>query len=232
MFALGVKMSNRPDFLWDVIPKIYDSAKQVCYAKVRDELIDHAQELQAIHDRYFRETDEAVLWPPPAYPKRSRRKRRAVKRSFQLFICFVFFSIYASSRVLAHSGPHGYCGFLIASRRKSADWRRDERQTRMDTGENPKVGFYNRGRLNGAIYQMTALAKRKSRLTFETSDAVRYRGRLREVVIEATEYTAAVRLKGTRQRFEMSWAGIYNHAVRVAVEKARAEKKAKRGGRA
>lgn len=79
---------------------------------------------------------------------------------------------------------------------------------------------------------MTALAKRKSRLTFETSDAVRYRGRLREVVIEATEYTAAVRLKGTRQRFEMSWAGIYNHAVRVAVEKARAEKKAKKGGRA
>jgi uncharacterized protein YqiB (DUF1249 family) len=79
---------------------------------------------------------------------------------------------------------------------------------------------------------MTALAKRKSRLTFETSDSIRYRGRLREVVIEATEYTAHVRLKGTRQRFEMSWAGIYNHAVRVAVEKARAEKKARKGGRA
>lgn len=76
---------------------------------------------------------------------------------------------------------------------------------------------------------MTALAKRKSRLTFETSDAVRYRGKQREVVIEATEYTASVRLKGTRQRFEMSWAGIYNHAVRVAVEKARAEKKVRRG---
>lgn len=79
---------------------------------------------------------------------------------------------------------------------------------------------------------MTALAKRKSRLTFETSDSVRYRGRLREVVIEATEYTAAVRLKGTRQRFEMSWAGIYNHAVRVAVEKARSEKKTRKVGRA
>lgn len=75
---------------------------------------------------------------------------------------------------------------------------------------------------------MTALAKRKSRLTFETSDVVRYRGRLREVVIEATEYTASVRLKGTRQRFEVSWAGVYNHAVKVAVEKQRAERKAQR----
>lgn len=77
---------------------------------------------------------------------------------------------------------------------------------------------------------MTALAKRKSRLTFETSDAVRYRGRLREVVIEATEYTAAIRLKGTRQRFEISWAGIYNQAVKIAVEKARAERKARQKG--
>ncbi len=75
---------------------------------------------------------------------------------------------------------------------------------------------------------MTALNKRKSRLTFETSDAVRERGKLREVIIEATEYTASVRLKGTRKRFEISWAGIYNHAVRVAVEKARAEKKARK----
>jgi hypothetical protein len=75
---------------------------------------------------------------------------------------------------------------------------------------------------------MTALAKRKSRLTFETSDCIRYRGKLREVVIEATEYTASVRLKGTRGRFEISWAGVYNLAVKVAVEKARAERKAKR----
>jgi hypothetical protein len=75
---------------------------------------------------------------------------------------------------------------------------------------------------------VTSLAKRKTRLQFETSDSVRYRGRLREIVVEATEYTASVRLKGTRQRYEVSWAGIWNHAVKVAVERARAEHKAKR----
>lgn len=75
---------------------------------------------------------------------------------------------------------------------------------------------------------MTSIAKRKSRLTFETSDVIRYRGKLREVVIEASEYTASVRLKGTRQRFEVSWAGLYNHAVKVAVERQRAERKAQR----
>lgn len=75
---------------------------------------------------------------------------------------------------------------------------------------------------------MTSIAKRKSRLTFETSDVIRYRGKLREVVIEASEYTASVRLKGTRQRFEISWAGVYNHAVKVAVERQRAERKAQR----
>jgi hypothetical protein len=75
---------------------------------------------------------------------------------------------------------------------------------------------------------VTALAKRKSRLTFETSDVVRYRGRLREVVIEAEEYMAHVRLKGYRMRFPISWAGIYNQAVKIAVEKDRAEKKEKR----
>lgn len=62
---------------------------------------------------------------------------------------------------------------------------------------------------------MTSLAKRKTRLTFETSDCIRYRGKLREVVIEATEYTASIRLKGTRQHFEISWAGVFNQAVKI-----------------
>jgi hypothetical protein len=74
---------------------------------------------------------------------------------------------------------------------------------------------------------MTALAKRKSKLTFETSDAMRYRGKLREIIVEANEYIASVRLKGTRQRFEISWGGIYNHAVRVEVERRKAERKRK-----
>lgn len=75
---------------------------------------------------------------------------------------------------------------------------------------------------------MTSLASRKTKLRFETSDSVRYRGKLREVVVDATEYTATIRLKGSRQRFEISWAGIWNQAVKIAVEKQRAERKARR----
>ena len=75
---------------------------------------------------------------------------------------------------------------------------------------------------------MTSLAQRKSKLTIETSDTVREHGKLREVTIEATPYYAVVRLKGLRQRFEVSWAGIYNQAVKIAVEKQRAERKARR----
>ena len=78
---------------------------------------------------------------------------------------------------------------------------------------------------------MTALARRKSKLTFETSDVHRYRGKLREIIVEANEYTATVRLKGTRQRYEISWCGVFDHAVKIAVEKERAERKAKRAAR-
>jgi len=78
---------------------------------------------------------------------------------------------------------------------------------------------------------MTALAQRKSRLVLVTSDAVFEKGQRREVVVEVSPYTATLRLKGTRTRFEVSWAGIMNYAVKVAVEKERAEKKAARKGR-
>jgi hypothetical protein len=72
---------------------------------------------------------------------------------------------------------------------------------------------------------MTALSHRKSKLTFETADVFRFRGKLREVVIEAQPYTALIRLKGTRQRFEVSWAGIYNLAAKIAADRARTERK-------
>lgn len=75
---------------------------------------------------------------------------------------------------------------------------------------------------------MTSLAKRKTRLSFETSDTMRYRGKLREIVVEANEFTASVRLKGTRQRFEVSWAGVFNQAVKLDVQKKREERKARR----
>lgn len=77
---------------------------------------------------------------------------------------------------------------------------------------------------------MTSLAKRKTRLSFETSDTFRYRGRQRQIVIEATEFTASVRLKGTRQRYEISWAGVFDQAVKIHVDRLRAEKRARRAG--
>lgn len=75
---------------------------------------------------------------------------------------------------------------------------------------------------------MTSLATRKSRLRVEFSDAVRERGKLREVCFELTPYGVTVRLKGMRSSYEISPAAIYNRAVLLSVEKARAEKKAKR----
>jgi hypothetical protein len=69
-------------------------------------------------------------------------------------------------------------------------------------------------------------SKRKSRKV-EFSDVVRERGKSREVTMEFTPYLVSVRLKGMRQRFEISPAGIYNYAVRIAVERRRLERKAK-----
>lgn len=74
---------------------------------------------------------------------------------------------------------------------------------------------------------MTRLSQRKSRLIFVTEDEVRYRGKYRRVVVEAdaSGYTARLRLEGTRARFEVSWAGIYQQAVKWHVE---SERRAKR----
>ncbi len=75
------------------------------------------------------------------------------------------------------------------------------------------------------------LAKRKTRLIFTTCDTIRERGKLREVVIEAHTYTCRVRLAGMRTAFEISYGAIYHAAARIAADKAKAERKAKRAGR-
>lgn len=76
---------------------------------------------------------------------------------------------------------------------------------------------------------MTSLAKRKSKLIFTTSDTVRERGRLREVIVEAASpYHLRVRLAGLRTSYELSFAGLYQQAVRVEVERRKAEKKARK----
>lgn len=80
---------------------------------------------------------------------------------------------------------------------------------------------------------MTVLSKRKTALSFITEDCIRYRGRLRRVVMEVHRNgtTGDVRLEGTKTRFAFSFAGVYNHAVKVAVEKEKLAKKAAKGKR-
>ncbi len=100
-------------------------------------------------------------------------------RSFQLFICFVFISVYAPLSVFGISDPHGYCGFLNASGAKGALNSTPDAQTRMNTGENAKVGFYNssvRLRLTHNDYQetdkanYTVLASTAGRLVSRDTD--------------------------------------------------------------
>jgi hypothetical protein len=75
---------------------------------------------------------------------------------------------------------------------------------------------------------MTALRERKTRLTFETADEIRDRGRYRAVVVEAEPDYAVLRLKGTRHRFQVSWAGLYQYAAKCEVDRLRREKAASR----
>ena len=76
---------------------------------------------------------------------------------------------------------------------------------------------------------MTDLATRKTKCIVQFSDCIRERGKSREVIFQLTPYGITVRLKGMRTGFDVSPAGVYNLAVRLAVEKTRAEKKAKKG---
>ena len=78
---------------------------------------------------------------------------------------------------------------------------------------------------------MTDLSTRKTRCIVQFSDAVRERGKLREVIFQLTPYGISVRLKGMRSAFEVSPASVYTLAVLKSVQKARDEKKAKKGKR-
>lgn len=75
---------------------------------------------------------------------------------------------------------------------------------------------------------MTPLSKRKTKLQFITANEVRERGRYRQVIIEAQPQYAVVRLQGMRKGFVITYAGIYDAAVKIAVAAERAEKAAKK----
>jgi len=79
---------------------------------------------------------------------------------------------------------------------------------------------------------MTKLSQRKTKLSFTTDAEVLYRGRLREVVIEAENgFTATVRLAGTRSRYPFSWHGLHDWAAELYARQERERRKKERGAR-
>lgn len=87
---------------------------------------------------------------------------------------------------------------------------------------------------------MKKVSERKTRLSFETDAEVRSWGSVkkrrqkvsRNIIIDVDNgWHGSVRLKGTRQKFEFSWEGLYEWAVQNEVRRRRAEKKKLKGGR-
>jgi hypothetical protein len=72
------------------------------------------------------------------------------------------------------------------------------------------------------------LTDRKTRLTFITNQHARYRGKLREIVIEVFPEHAAVRLLGTRTRYEVSWRGVFDLAAEIYARREKERRKAER----
>lgn len=71
---------------------------------------------------------------------------------------------------------------------------------------------------------MTHVAKRKTRLQFETSDTFQHHA----VVVEVDPFFATVRLKGKRTRFQIPWGAVYTAAAKLEAARIRAEKLTKR----
>lgn len=78
---------------------------------------------------------------------------------------------------------------------------------------------------------MMRIADRVTRLVFETDDFVFDAGRQRQVVIEARPAYARVRLKGTRRSYAVPYSAVYQAAVRMEVDVARAVKRGARKAR-
>jgi len=72
---------------------------------------------------------------------------------------------------------------------------------------------------------MKKIAERKSRLSFITNQVARYRGKEREIVIEVFPEHAAVRLLGTRTRYEVSWRGVFDLAAEIYSRREREARK-------
>lgn len=76
---------------------------------------------------------------------------------------------------------------------------------------------------------MTRLSTRKTRLAFTTDAEVRYRGKMRAVIVEVQNgFVASVRLHGTRLRYEFSWEGLHNWAAELYARREREQRKLRR----
>lgn len=75
---------------------------------------------------------------------------------------------------------------------------------------------------------MKKIAERKSRLSFITNSTARYRGKEREIAIEVFPEHAAVRLLGTRTRYEISWRGVFDVAAEIFSRREKERRKAER----
>ena len=84
---------------------------------------------------------------------------------------------------------------------------------------------------------MSKVSERKTRLVFETDAEVRTHGmekkrhvsKMRPIVVEVSNgFVGAVRLKGTRVRYEFSWHGLHDWAAELHARSERARRKKER----
>jgi hypothetical protein len=83
---------------------------------------------------------------------------------------------------------------------------------------------------------MMKLSQRKTRLQFTTDAEIRYRGKMRAVIVEVSNgFHANVRLQGTQQRYPFSWHGVFDYAVdlfaRQEIERRKKERKERKAQR-
>ena len=76
---------------------------------------------------------------------------------------------------------------------------------------------------------MNYVRERKRQLSFITNSTARYRSKERAIVIQVFPEHAAVRLLGTRTRYEVSWRAIFDLAAEIRARRDRQREGKQRG---
>ena len=90
----------------------------------------------------------------------------------------------------------------------------------MRFGAKPEGGLA----ANSEMKLMNYLRERKRRLSFITNSTARYRGKERAIVVQVFAEYAAVRLLGTRTRYEVSWRAVFDLAAEIHTRRERQRK--------